>query len=256
MFDASGLKPRLRAGGIHLGLSVGVAALAALLVFRVWYPPPFATLAGGFDLFLLLVSVDVVIGPVLTTVAASAGKPRPELVRDLAVIVTLQLAAFGYGLYSMAMARPVVLTFEVDLFRVVSAADVDTDTLAEAPPALRDLSWAGPRLIAAVKPLDASEQLKSIELGLAGVHLSYIPRFWRDYASFSDAAWRAARPLAEVIARYPEAREPAALIAQQSGRPLQELRFVPLVARRASWIAVVASPGATIVGYLPVDGFF
>ena len=32
---------RLRASGIHLGISVAIAMLAALLVFLVWYPYPY-----------------------------------------------------------------------------------------------------------------------------------------------------------------------------------------------------------------------
>ncbi len=51
-----------------------IAALAAALVFLVWYPSPYSTLAGGTGLFLLIVSVDVVMGPALTAVVASPGK--------------------------------------------------------------------------------------------------------------------------------------------------------------------------------------
>lgn len=249
------LKQRLRAAGLHLLASALVAALASLLVFTLWYPPPFSILAGGTHLFLLLVSVDVVMGPLLTFIAASGKKTRSELARDLAAIVTLQLAAFGYGLYTMALARPVAIAFEVDLMRVVSAADVDAAELAQAPLGLRELSWTGPRLIAAVKPLDAMEQMRTIELGLSGIQLSMMPRYWRDYASQRDAAWSAARPLEQVVSRYPQMRMPAAEIAEKAGRSIQALRFLPLVSRQANWIVVVSEPGATVAGYLPVDGF-
>ncbi len=56
---------RLR-GGLHFLISAAVAAVAAVLVFCVWYPGPFRLMAGGRDLFLLVTSVDVVIGPLLT----------------------------------------------------------------------------------------------------------------------------------------------------------------------------------------------
>lgn len=39
-------KDRFKAAGIHLGISFGIAALAAALVFLVWYPYPYG--AVGF----------------------------------------------------------------------------------------------------------------------------------------------------------------------------------------------------------------
>jgi len=247
---------RLRAASLHLLASALVAALAAALVFLVWYPSPYSTLAGGTSLFLLIVSVDVVMGPALTAVAASPVKGRAELMRDLAVIVALQLAAFGYGLHTMALARPVALAFEIDRFRVVTAADIEAPSLAEAPPGLQTLPWTGPRQIAAIKPTDPAEQMKATELGLAGFDLSFQPKYWREYTPLADAAWRAARPVPVLLAKYPQMAGEVARIAKEVGQPAQALRFLPLLSRRESWVTLVAEPGAKVVGYLPVDGFF
>ena len=247
---------RLRAAGIHLGLSALVAGLASCLVFFVWYPSPLATIAGGTHLFLLLVSIDVVMGPVLTAVVASKTKPRRELARDLSVIVALQLAAFAYGLYSMALARPVALVFEIAEFRVVSAAEIEPAGLDGAPANLRALSWRGPRLIAAAKPTDPQEMLRTVELGLAGIPLSAMPRYWRDYSAYTDAAWRAARPVAALLTKYPASNDSLALIAASAGQPVSALRFLPLRARRAEWVTVIAAPDSRVVGHLPLDGFF
>ena len=250
------LRSRLRAAGLHAGASAVVAALASLLVFLLWYPSPFATIAGGSQLFLLLVAVDVVIGPALTAVVVSPGKRRGELVRDLAVIVMLQLAALGYGLYTMALARPVALVFELVEFRVVTAADLDPASLHEAPPELRELSWRGPTLMAAAKPSSPEEQVRVAELGLAGIQLSMLPSFWRDYPAHADAAWRVARPVSALLARYPGAAADLARIAEAAAARPQDLRFLPLRSRHAEWVILLAEPGARVVGYLPFDGFF
>ena len=247
---------RMRAACIHLGLSALVAGLASCLVFFVWYPSPLATIAGGTHLFLLLVSVDVVMGPALTAVVASATKPRRELVRDLSVIVTLQLAAFGYGLYSMALARPVALVFEIAEFRVLSAAEIEPASLNDAPANLRSLSWRGPRLMAILKPTDPQELIRSVELGLAGIPLSAMPRYWRDYSAYTDAAWRAARPVAALLDKYPASTDALARMAASAGQPVSALRFLPLRARRVEWVTVIAAPDSRVVGHLPLDGFF
>ena len=250
------LPRRLRAAGLHLLLSAVVATAAAFVVFVVWYPPPFSAIAGGLGLFTLLVSVDVVLGPALTAVAASPGKPLRELRRDLALIVAIQFAGFAYGMYTIALARPVSLSFEVDSFRVEAAVDIDTASLAEAPEGLRTLSWTGPRIMAAVKPTDSAERLRAVDLGLAGIGLSALPKFWRDYASQREEVWKAAKPLKALLTKYPQASGPAGEIALHSGHAIDDLRFLPLVSRQASWSVVVSAPDASVIGYLPFDGYF
>ena len=247
---------RFKAAGIHLLASGLVAAVAATLVFWVWHPAPFAAMAGGTSLFVLLVSVDVILGPALTAIVVSPGKRRTELVRDLGVIIIIQLAAFVYGLYAMALARPVVLAFEVDRLRLVTAADIDRATLHEAPVAFQSLSWAGPRMVAAIKPSDLDEQMRSIELGLSGIDLAMQPRQWRDYGAHADAAWKRARPATQLLAKYSQQAASLEAIARSAGRSPEALRFLPLISRQVSWVSVIAEPGATVVGYLPVEGFF
>ena len=51
MLTRSKLLPQLRAAGLHLLLSLAVATLAAVL----WYPGIYRLLAGGGELFLLVV---------------------------------------------------------------------------------------------------------------------------------------------------------------------------------------------------------
>ena len=249
------LMGRLKPAAIHLSASAAVAALAAVLIFRVWYPSPFHQMAGGLSLFMLLVSVDVVLGPALTFVAAGPAKPRAEFRRDLAVIIALQAAGFAYGIYTIALARPVYESFEVDRFRIVTAADIEADELLKAPPGLRELPWRGPRVIAAVPPQDAREQLKATELALAGIELSMVPSNWRPFAEESQRAWSRARPVALLSAKYPGISDHVAHVAAASGSPVGDLRFLPVLSRQVSWVAIVAPPDARVVGHLPVEGF-
>jgi len=247
--------PRVRAALLHLGVSVLMASLAALLVFMVWYPSPFAAVTHVGPVFLMLVGIDIVVGPALTLVIAKPAKPRAELIRDLSVIAVLQLAALGYGLHSVAAARPVALVFEVDLLRLITANEIDDSTLAQAPANLRSLSWSGLRLMAAAKPTDPDEQLRTIELGLSGIPLAALPRYWRDYETYADKAWQKSRPVSDLLAKYPQLKPQLAAIADRAGQPPESLRFLPLMSRQSSWVSVLA-PGAQVVGHLPVDGFF
>src|SRR4051812_33844000 len=92
----SAIGQRLRAAAIHLAISAALAGLAALVVFVFWYPYPYRVLSGGRELFTLLISVDVIIGPLITLAVFNVTKPREELRRDLAIVGLLQLAALTY----------------------------------------------------------------------------------------------------------------------------------------------------------------
>ena len=82
---------------------------------------------------VLVVSCDLVLGPLITFTIFDKRKPWPELRRDLAIVVALQLAALGYGLHTVIIARPVVLALEEDRFRVVAAPGVLETELPRAP---------------------------------------------------------------------------------------------------------------------------
>ena len=247
---------RLRAFSIHLGVSAGVALLAALVVFRVWYPPPYGVAAGGLTLFLILVSADVVLGPTLTAVVASAGKPISDLRRDIAVIALVQALGFAYGVYSIAMARPVYMVFEVDRFRVVSAADVDPSALGAALPQFRELPWTGPRLIAARLSRNGDEKLRSLDLSLQGIELGMQPDHWVEYDTMRAAVAARARPADALLQRYPAVAGDAGKAAAKAGVAVAALRFLPVMSRRGDGVALIAPPEMRIVGYLQVDGFF
>ena len=70
-----------------MGISLGLAARAATLVFGVWYPYPYREVSGGRSLFWMVVSIDVVMGPLLTLAVFNRSKPINALRLDLAIKV-------------------------------------------------------------------------------------------------------------------------------------------------------------------------
>ncbi len=78
--------------------------LAALLVFGLWYPYPFREISGGRELFLLIVGVDVVMGPLITLAVFNPSKSRREKILDFSLIGLLQTGALVYGLWAVALA--------------------------------------------------------------------------------------------------------------------------------------------------------
>lgn len=245
-----------KAFAIHLGISALVAVLAAALVFLVWFPYPFREISGGQSLFGLVVAVDVVLGPLLTWVVFDRRKPRSELVRDLAVIGMLQLAALAYGLWSVYLARPVYLVHEVDRFVAISAADVDPADLPKALLEFQRLPFSGVRVIGVRDSKDGTERLRSLELALAGKDVSMQPNYWQPLSDANRAVIRQrAKPLQGLVDRSALDRAAVTRWLAESQRSASEIVYLPVTARAGVWSAMLDAQTLEIVGYVPIDGF-
>ncbi len=119
------LNLRLRASGIHLGICLAIAALAAAQIFLVWYPNPIQIAMGANQLFWLILGIDIVLGPLLTFVVFNPNKKSLKL--DLSVIALVQLAALGYGMHAMYQGKAAYITFNKDRFAFASVNEVESD---------------------------------------------------------------------------------------------------------------------------------
>lgn len=248
-------KERLRASGTHLGISLCIAAAAALLVFTLWYPYPYRQVSGGRELFIILVSVDVVLGPLITLAVFDKRKPVRELVLDLTVVGVLQLSALTYGLWTVAAARPVHLVFEVDRLRVVHAVDVPEELLAKAPAGVAAEPWTGPTLLA-VRPFrNADEEGNATMAALQGVALSARPDLWQPYAAARDRVIQAAHPVEALKRKYPAQAAAIDAALQRAGRDAAHTLYLPMVSRKYFWTVFLDPKTADVVGFAPVDSF-
>lgn len=246
-------RARLKAAGIHVLVSGLIAACVAVVTLRFWYPGQIGAIAGGTQLFMLILGVDVVMGPLLTLIVFNVRKTRTELVRDLAVIGVLQLAALGYGLHTLYVARPVAVVFEPGRLRVVGAHEVRLEELPQARPEYRALSLSGPLLLGARLATSGDDKLKSIELALAGYDIGQRPSLWQPYAESRADAWKQAQSLDALAKRYPERRDELVKVLDTMGVTVEQGRYLPVVAR-GNWVAVLKD-GGDIAGYAPFDGF-
>src|SRR6187551_2548926 len=113
------MKFRLLCFGSHLLVSFLIALLSLVLVFWLWYPSPLDKALGVANIFLLLLCIDVIIGPLLTLVVAKQGKKTLKM--DLLTIAVIQLLALTYGLYVVVQGRPVWMVYDSGHFELVQA---------------------------------------------------------------------------------------------------------------------------------------
>ncbi len=107
----------------HLSLSFIVGCLTAATVYWVWYPGVLAKAVGVSHIFLLLLCIDVTVGPILTLFLAKEGKKG--LWFDLVTVVLLQFTALIYGIWHIAEGRPVWQTVNIYRVELVKAIDMD-----------------------------------------------------------------------------------------------------------------------------------
>ncbi|MBK9440857.1 MAG: pilus assembly protein [Comamonadaceae bacterium] len=248
-------KDRLKASGIHFCISLVIALLAALLVFGLWYPYPYREISGGRELFLIVVTVDVILGPLITLTIFNRTKPWRELRRDLAIVALIQLSALGYGLWTVFVARPVHLVFEIDRFRVVHAIDIAAEELTQTPPGVDAMPLLGPTLLSLRPFQNTQENMDATMAALQGLPLGARPGLWQSYAAGKADLLKIARPVDELKRRF--ALQAAAIdrVVAQTDRPAEALVYLPMVGRKSFWTVLLDPATAEVLAFMPLDSF-
>ena len=249
-------RSRALAAAIHLALSALVAAVCGLLVFAIWYPYPYRDISGGLELFRLVVTVDVVLGPLITFAVFNRSKPAKELRRDLLVVGLLQLSALSYGLWTVHLARPVHMVFEYDRFRVVHQVEIPEELVARAPAGIPVAPALGPTLLALRPFKDGSEHAEYTLAALQGVPLAARPDLWQPYEAARERVLQAAKPVNQLKTRFPQRAAEIDAALQAAGRGAAQASYLPLVARKAeAWTVLLDATTAEVIAYLPLDSF-
>lgn len=116
------IKDKLRAAGIHLLASIILAIICLFCVYEIWYPEPLFKITAVGGIFVLMLAVDLILGPLLTFLVFK--RHKKTLKTDMLIIVLIQMIALAYGMYSMYQGRPMFVAYVVDRFELVRANQV------------------------------------------------------------------------------------------------------------------------------------
>jgi hypothetical protein len=248
--NTSRFKQAFKAMTVHFGLSLLVAAIVALLVFTLWFPYPYRELAGGRELFILVMVVDIVCGPLLTFVLFSPTKPRKELLTDISLIVVIQLLALCYGIWNVWMVRPIYLVQEADRFNIMSRASIDTQMLDALPAELKPKLFGEPIKVS-LRQLTTTEREKLIaEIKVGGKDASERPSIYTNYDAAT--AYKNGHPVRDLIITRPEQKDKiTSLVSSNTPSDLNQLRYLYISGR--GYAVAVLNPVGLVVGYLPAE---
>ena len=162
---------RLKAFSLHLLSSATVLTFILGCLYFGWYRWPGWYLTDVKTVVLIMVCVDVVLGPTLTFIIANGKKPRHVFARDVGIIVAVQLCALSYGSVSLWNGRPLYYAFSESVLQLVQAYDINAEEAKlgrEQNPTLAPHWYSLPRWIWAPLPQDPEERARIFTAAISG----------------------------------------------------------------------------------------
>jgi hypothetical protein len=150
----------------HLLISFLIALLIVSLVFFIWYPFPLATAVGVTHIFLMLLIIDVILGPLLGLLVYKEGKKSLKF--DLGVIILLQISALLFGVYSIAQGRPAWLVFNVDRFELVRQNEIIDQHMQDTDSQYKSAPWLGPEYVSIAQSSTFKQRQEDMFLEVLG----------------------------------------------------------------------------------------
>lgn len=242
---------RLKAFSLHLIISTAIAASVVALMLLLWYRPPFFSALGGQHVLLVLLGVDVTVGPLFTLLIFNSLKSRRALTFDLSVIAILQAAALVYGMSVVFQARPVFMVFSRDSFDLVTANMLSKEDIAKAKnPEYRSLPLTGPVYVYSEMPADIKERNEVVLGAFSGKDLPQFPQYYMPYDEHMAVAGRAAMSIAELKKQNPGRSADIDDSVRAIGRAESDVGFLPLRAKYRDETVLVGKSDGRILSLL------
>jgi hypothetical protein len=254
LWNGARFMTRWQASGLHLSICVVIALTVVATMLFVWYPAPLLEALGGQKIVMMVISIDVIVGPILTLVVYKPFKKGLKF--DLTIIAVLQIAALLYGVSVLFQGRPVYLVFVKDRFDIVTAVDIDAESLAKVRiEEFKSLPVTGPKLAAAKIPTDPKERERILYSAIdQGRDLQCFPEYFEPYENQVGEILKKSLPLSQLRAKRPENGDLIDEFIDGYGGSEKNLFFLPVATQKDQDLTAVIDPGSgNIVEILKID---
>ena len=237
------MKFRLQAFAVHFLCSALLLTLVLGALYLGWYHWPGWYLADATHVIVVMLAVDVVLGPLMTLIIANERKPRRELARDITMIALVQLTALGYGTTSLWQGRPLYYAFSVNCLQVVQAFDIDTGAARAARQ--QDLPLAPhwyslPRWIWAPFPRDKAQADRIFQsLMKGGYDIVGLPQYYKPWQQGAPELRTQLHKVSDIRFFSPRQRKLLQDRMQAAGLNTDQANGIALTGRGASLLAVL-----------------
>jgi len=247
---------RWRAFSIHLFISIVIGVTVLALMLLLWYPHPLFYAVGGKQILMILLGVDVTLGPLITlTIFDLKKKSLRALKFDLAIIALLQVSALLYGMNVVFQARPAYVVFSKNSFDLVTANELLADDLAKAPARFQSLPLTGPVYTYTEKPKDIKLSNEVVWAALDGKKLFHFPQYYKPYEPHGKKAAKTALPLSDLKAKNPDHAAEIDQAMIESGLSQEEIGYLPLFAKMENMTVLVNKQDGKVIKVLRIDNW-
>jgi hypothetical protein len=245
---------RLKAFALHLTGSTCALSLILGGLYLGWYRWPGWRLADASHVVVVMVGVDIVLGPLLTFVIAHASKPRRELVRDISMIVTVQLCALIYGTVSLWNGRPLYYAYSETVLQLVQAYDIDAQESAlgrRQNPEFAPHWYSLPRWIWAPLPQDPKVRQSIVASAIGGGDdVISMPQYFRRWDQGLPALRTQLKKVAAVAYFSGPEKKRLEQRMRSAGLATDQPNSMPLTGRGHPLLAVFDPAGVKIIAIL------
>ncbi len=225
----------------HLSVSILIALIIIGIVFFIWYPSPLATAVGVTQIFLMMLAIDVIVGPVLGLLVYKEGKKTLKI--DLSIIIALQISALGYGIYSIEQGRPVWVAYNVDRFELVRKNEIIDDHIDKASPQYQQISWFKPQYVAVEFAKDANVRNDDLFAeALGGISIAQKPERYVDFVQAKPQLQQRTKSLKE-LNQYNDVKQVERIVSKYP----QATGFVPLKANAVDMTVLINKEKGEVV---------
>lgn len=217
-----------------------IALVVVGVIFFIWYPFPLATAVGVTHIFLMLLAIDVVIGPILGVLVYKEGKKSLKF--DLTVIILIQLSALCYGVYSIAQGRPVWLAYNVDRIELIRNNEIIQDYLDQAQTQFQHPSWLKPQYVGVEFAKDANQRGDDLFAeALGGISIAQKPERYVDFAQAKKQMQQRAQKI-ELLQQYNNKTKVEKILAKYP----QATAFLPMKANAVDMTVLIDIKGQVV----------
>ncbi|WP_322872299.1 TfpX/TfpZ family type IV pilin accessory protein [Acinetobacter indicus] len=211
------------------------------MVFWVWYPTPLSSALGVTHILFILLVIDLVLGPILGFMVYKEGKKSLKF--DLGVIISLQVIALIYGIYSIERARPVWLVYYANGYEIVQKNAIDNTHIDKALKEYQKPSWLRPQFVAIQTAQNIDQHNDDVfEEVLGGISLAQKPERYLDINQVKLQIRQKVRKLSELKKYNDESK-----ITVTLNKYPQANAWLPLKANAVDMVVLINKEAAEVI---------
>lgn len=244
------MKEKFKASMIHLSISLLVIGVFYLFTLNIWYPSPYFQVSGLQGILLILIAVDLILGPLLTFVVF---KPKKASLRfDLSVIAAIQIVALSYGVFTVYEGHPVYVAYTVDRFTLVTASEINPQDAKYDE--FKVSTFGKPKLVYAKPPKDTEKKNKLLFESIEnGTDLEHHPEYYEPIEQFTESIVKRSIPPKKLLAFADSKIKLEQFLTKQHKKTIDDFAFLPLMGKEEVVLWVINKETGKPVGVLDID---